>query len=155
MTRINFRRARISDFLDIASLDRDAWKENNNCEYIPDGEHVWRIWVEYALVFCAVDDKEKVVGAILSFPSLNGMHCIHKVFVDRSMRGESIGSNLFDHLLNEIDQNEITCFLTVDPSNASAIRLYEKWGFLDKQFIKGFYRCDEDRYLLIRNARCA
>jgi hypothetical protein len=35
-----YEKASVSDFLAIASLEREAWKLNNNPEFIPDGEHV-------------------------------------------------------------------------------------------------------------------
>ena len=35
-------RAKAGEFLEIAALDREAWKQNRNSEFIPDGEHVWR-----------------------------------------------------------------------------------------------------------------
>jgi phosphinothricin acetyltransferase len=64
---INYQKAKISDFLYIAKLDREAWKQNRNPEFIPDGEHVWRVWVEHALVFCA-KQNEKIIGGAVAFP---------------------------------------------------------------------------------------
>ena len=74
------RQAEPNDFLAIAALDRVVWKDSANSEYIPDGEHVWRLWVEHALVYVAVEDEE-VIGAALSFPSVSGDYFLHKVFV--------------------------------------------------------------------------
>ena len=41
--------ARCGDFLNIAALDRIAWLHTGE-KYIADGEHVWRVWCEYATV---------------------------------------------------------------------------------------------------------
>jgi len=144
-----YEKASVSDFLAIAALDREAWKLNNNPEFIPDGEHVWRHWVDYALVYTA-KETEKVIGVILAFPCINGTWCVHKVFVDVDKRGSGIGSKLFEVLLNEIDELQVDCFLTVDPDNDSAITLYEKWGFTERTFIAGYYRSNENRYELTR-----
>ena len=38
---MHIQRAETRDFLEIAKLDREAWAQNRNSEYIPDGEHVW------------------------------------------------------------------------------------------------------------------
>lgn len=150
--QINFEKAQITDFLSIAELDRIAWKQNRNSEFIPDGEHVWRLWVEHALVFSA-KQSDKLIGSILAFPCISGVYCVHKVFVDQLQRGNGIGSKLFEILLQEIDALKVDCFLTVDPLNEAAIRLYAKWGFIDKLFVKGYYRSNEDRYVLTRRCK--
>lgn len=147
---MHIQRAKTRDFLEIAKLDREAWAQNRNSEYIPDGEHVWRLWTEHALVFCAWE-RETLIGAVLAFPTrTDRLYCLHKVFVDHPHRGKGIGSALFDAILAACDQIGVDCFLTVDPENESAISLYEKWGFSEKNFVKGYYRAAEDRYVLTR-----
>jgi len=153
---MHYRRATADDFLAIAALDRGAWASNRFAEFIPDGEHVWRIWCEFALVFCAVDGDDNgdnaVVGAILAFPTATGAHCVHKVFVEDACRGQGVGSRLFEVLLAEIDTLGADAFLTVDPVNDAALALYTKWGFTEARLVKGFYRDYEDRYVLMRPA---
>ncbi|MDA0710669.1 MAG: GNAT family N-acetyltransferase [bacterium] len=148
---MKIRKAETRDFIPIAALDREAWKENRNSQFIPDGEHVWRLWMEHALVYCAENDGQ-IVGAILAFPSIKGIYCIHKVFVSSACRGTGIGSELFSVLLNEIDKKQAEAFLTVDPDNSAAISLYSKWGFTDQLHVKGYYREEEDRLVLTRHA---
>ena len=60
-------RATAADFLDVAALDRVAWAQNDQSEFIPDGEHVWRVWCELALVYVA-RRSGRLLGAILAFP---------------------------------------------------------------------------------------
>lgn len=146
---IEYRKADLRDFLDVAKLDRESWKLNRNAEFIPDGEHVWRIWVEYALVYVA-KEGDVVIGAILAFACSSGKWCVHKVFVDKNKRDLGVGTRLFEVLLKEIDKIGADCFLTVDPVNDRAIKLYEKWGFTDREFVCGYYRSNEDRYVLTR-----
>jgi len=153
MVFMKIERANPCDFLKIARLDREAWAQNRNSEYIPDGEHVWRLWTEHALVYCAWDG-ETLAGAVLAFPTMTeGLYCLHKVFVDHTYRGKGLGSDLFDAVLKACDEIEVACFLTVDPINEGAIRLYEKWGFVDREFVKGYYRPEEDRLVLTRQSR--
>ncbi len=141
------------DFLAIAGLDRRAWCDNRQPEFIPDGEHAWRLWVDGAHVFVA-REGEAIVGAILAFPTLDGALCVHKVMVEKTRRGLGVGSRLFDVLLAEVDRRGgVNCFLTVDPGNHAALRLYEKWGFTEQRFVAGYYREHEDRYVLTRPAR--
>ena len=150
---MKYARAEIKDTLPIAALDRVAWLGNRNSDFIPDGEHAWRLWVEHALMFCAFDKRGALTGAILAFPSVTDMYCLHKVFVDPAARGKGVGSQLFSLLLADIDQHQAPCFLTVDPENNAAMRLYEKWGFTDKAFVAGYYRSHEDRYVMTRPAQ--
>lgn len=147
------RRAVPRDFLAIAALDRTAWRRNTNAEFVPDGEHAWRIWCEYALVFVAGDADGHTVGAILAFPTVQNIHCLHKVMVDERLRGKGVGARLFDTLLAELDAICGDCFLTVDPNNGNAIRLYQRYGFIQRELVEGFYRDGEDRLVMVRNAK--
>ena len=145
-----YEKAAVEDFLKIAALDRQVWADNRFSEFIPDGEHVWRIWVEYAHVFCA-RNREEIVGVILAFPTLiKDRYCIHKVFVHKNFRKGGIGSCLFSMLLKVLDTQGASSFLTVDPCNEKALGLYRKWGFSESAMIRGFYRPSENRFILER-----
>lgn len=151
---VRSERAVKTDFLAIAQLDRNAWTQSPGGEFIPDGEHAWRLWVEHALVFVA-RQSEKVVGAVLAFPCVSGIYCAHKVFVDDAFRHCGTGTRLCEMLLHEIDRLKVDCFTTVNPKNEGLILLYGRLGFTEKEFVKGFYRPDEDRYVLTRRFRKA
>lgn len=147
-----FGRALEEDFLGIADLDRRAWSDSRHAERIPDGEHVWRVWVAGTYVYVARDGAQ-VVGAILAFPTRQETLFVHKVMVDKRYRGRGIGTRLFDLLLEDIDASvRASCFLTVDPANDSAVRRYERIGFTERQYVAGYYRDDEDRYVMTRPA---
>jgi ribosomal protein S18 acetylase RimI-like enzyme len=147
-----FGRAQAKDFLGIADLDRHAWSDSRYAECIPDGEHVWRVWVDGAFVFVARDGAE-VVGAIVAFPTRQETLFVHKVMVDKWHRGRGIGARLFNLLLEDIDASVRTsCFLTVDPANHAAVQRYERIGFTERQYVAGYYRDDEDRYVMTRPA---
>ncbi|MEJ2038172.1 MAG: GNAT family N-acetyltransferase [Desulfosarcinaceae bacterium] len=149
---IHFQKAEVADFLAIAELDRRAWKHNRNTEFVPDGEHAWRVWVEHALCFTAKEENV-LLGAICAFPCMSGMWCVSKVFIEYEKRGMGIGTKLFQMLLAELDKLKVDSFLTVDPIYEHAVRLYEKWGYTEKEFVKGYFRPNEDRYVMTRKAR--
>ena len=69
-------------FLDVAALDRIAWPVEPDT-YIPDGEHAWRLWCEYATVLISVesqpDQRELVTGALLMFPTNTSEIFLHKM----------------------------------------------------------------------------
>ena len=41
----------------------------------------------------------------------------------------------------------------LDPANQAALNLYQRWGFTHRRFVPGYYRDNEDRYVLTRPAR--
>jgi ribosomal protein S18 acetylase RimI-like enzyme len=142
--------AAIADFLPIAALDRVVWHDTPHGEFIPDGEHVWRIWVEQALVFCAKRDAQ-LVGVVVAFLGHVEQHYIlHKIFVAADWRGQGIGKNLLALLAETLERKRADCYLTVDPNNARAIALYEKFGFCERKLVRGYYRQHEDRLILTR-----
>lgn len=149
----HLQRATPRDFIAIAALDRVAWRRNANAEFVPDGEHAWRIWCEHALVFVVKDAAGNMAGALLAFPSIQGLYCLHKIMVDERFRGKGIGSQLFDALLAELDVARQDCFLTVDPANENAIKLYQRHGFAPEKLVKGFYRDEEDRIVMVRRTK--
>lgn len=144
--------ARTSDFLDVAALDRVAWGGPNDT-FIPDGEHVWRVWCEYATVLVArgsesdsTTDSDGLAGALVMFPTTDGRNFLHKVMVDPRSRGQGIGTELMEAALA---QAEAPVLLTVDPENQRAVRLYEKFGFEISKTVQGYYRPQEDRLLMV------
>lgn len=149
MTDISIDLTVAADFLKIAELDRIAWSNNANSQFITDGEHAWRIWCEHALMYTA-HSGQLIVGAILAFQCENGTYCLHKVMVSPEYRGKKIGSLLFKALLNNLDSKNAGSFLTVDPDNIVAISLYNRWGYEVKERVNGYYRSCEDRYIMIR-----
>ncbi len=144
------RKARIGDFLDVARLDRNSWQENRDSDYIPDGEHIWRLWIEYSTVFVALIDN-RIIGASVMFKSDEGcLFLLHKIFIEKEFRDKKIGHLFFSKITEFLDQCQGDCLLTTDPVNARMIHLCEKFGFLEKTFEPSFYRENEDRYILRR-----
>jgi len=142
--------ARPGDAAATAALDAVAWSDGAHPERIPDGEHVWRIWIDGAWVFVA-RERGALVGAIVAFPVLGGELFVHKVMVAAEYRRRGIGTRLFKTLLDEVDATSgAACFLTVDPAHAGDVRRYEALGFAEKEYVAGFYRDDEDRYVMRR-----
>ena len=135
----------------IASLDRVAWLRNAQGDFIPDGEHAWRHWCEHAVTVVARQGPQ-LAGCALAFPCAEppNTFCLHKIMVREDMRGQGIGSRLMHRVLTECDRRGVEVFLTVDPANSAAVRLYTKWGFTERKFVAGYYRPTEDRLVLTR-----
>ena len=153
LDRLSFGPATHDDFVGIAELDKNAWRESAHPDRVADGEHVWRIWVDDAHVFVA-HERGHAVGAIVALPSRHGTLFVHKVMVEEPYRRRGIGTRLFELLLAHVDATVgAACYLTVDPSKAAEVTRYERLGFTEKRFVPGFYREDEDRFVMTRPAR--
>jgi ribosomal protein S18 acetylase RimI-like enzyme len=142
-------RAGPADFLHIAALDRIAWRHTGE-PFIADGEHVWRVWCEYATVLVArdsnpLDESADVAGTLLAFPTETNEDFLHKIFVHPRRRGCGVGTALMRAGLANARR---VVLLTVDPANAAAVRLYQNFGFHVRQLVRGYYRPHEDRYLM-------
>jgi ribosomal protein S18 acetylase RimI-like enzyme len=142
--------AKTTDFLNIAALDRIAWLHTGE-KYIADGEHVWRVWCEYATVLVArqasepLEESGDVAGALVMFPTRQGELFLHKIMVHPALRGQGLGSALMRAALAEA---KATVLLTVDPANAAAVQLYRNFGYDVRELVKGYYRPHEDRYVM-------
>ncbi len=143
--------AAASDFLAIAALDRIAWRHTGE-PFIADGEHVWRVWCEYAVVLVArqdgepTDDTGDMVGTTVMFPTVDGEWFLHKIMVHPERRGGGVGSGLMRAALARADAPVL---LTVDPANVAAVQLYEGYGFAVRQHVEGYYRPHEHRNVMV------
>lgn len=144
-----------SDFLAIAALDRMAWLHTGE-PYVADGEHVWRVWCEYATVLVcrehgepispALADMCFIKGALVMFWTNARELFLHKIMVHPSLRSQGLGTALMQAALARATAPVL---LTVDPENESAVRLYTKFGFRIRHTERGYYRPHERRHVMV------
>jgi len=142
------------DFLAVAALDRIAW-EHTHERFIADGEHVWRVWCEYATVIVArspevLAESDHIAGAVVMFPTGDERLFLHKIMVHPACRGQSLGTNLMRAAL---ERATAPVLLTVDPANEAAVKLYRKFGFEVHRHVPGYYRPHEDRLVMVYRNR--
>ena len=149
--KYSIRVARDNEFLDVAALDRMAWPSANDT-FIPDGEHIWRVWCDYATLLVAVvqergplSESNLIAGALVMFPTRFHEQVLHKIMVHPICRGSGIGKALMKAALSGA---EVPVLLTVDPDNNAAVQLYEQFGFRVRKRIDGYYRPHEDRLIM-------
>lgn len=140
------------EFLAVGALDRLAWPAAPDT-FIPDGEHIWRIWCDFATLLVARASGEQtlpetgtIAGAVVMFPTRQGELCLHKIMVHPHCRGQGLGTRLMQAALKRADRPVL---LTVDPENAAAVQLYCNFGFTVRERIDGYYRPHEDRLLMV------
>jgi phosphinothricin acetyltransferase len=139
-----------SSFLEISELDRTAWSENRNSEYIPDGEHIWRLWVEFSSVYVVINEGRIIAAAIMFSANSGNLMLLHKVFVKSDFMGRGVGSMLFERITSDLDNDHMDCMLTTDPINIKMIKICEKYKFTERHLVKSYYRKEEDRYVIYR-----
>lgn len=153
MPNVLIEPARAADYLQIAALDRIAWPVIPDV-FIPDGEHIWRVWSDTATLLVArlnqseqpLSDSRDIAGALVQFPTQQGELFLHKLMVHPNCRGCGIGTRLMQAALT---QATVPVTLTVDPNNLAAVNLYKSLGFTVRELIRGFYRPHEDRNLMV------
>ncbi len=142
-----------SEYLGVAALDRLAWPIERDT-FIPDGEHIWRVWADHALVLVArlpgdvpeLPETGRIAGAVGMFPTTRGENFLHKIMVHPNCRGMGLGSALMQEILQRADGPVL---LTVDPNNEPAVQLYRNFGFKIRERIDGYYRPHEDRNIMV------
>lgn len=107
---------------------------------------------DYAIFLAAVDDAiEKTVGYIGLYKIFNEGD-ITNIAISPEYRGQGIGGMLMDSVINMAEKENIeNLMLEVRQSNAVAINLYEKKGFIRAGIRKRFYEKPvEDAIVMIR-----
>ena len=153
-TEIRIQPATPRESLLVAALDRIAWPDEPET-FIPDGEHIWRVWSEHATLLVArletgsrLTHSDAIAGALVMFPTDAGELFLHKIMVHPDCRGRGIGTALMRNALGGADRPVL---LTVDPSNAPAVQLYRGFGFEIRDRVAGYYRPHEDRNVMVFN----
>ena len=117
---------------------------------IADGEHVWRVWCEYATVLVArtsdnLPESGDIAGALVMFPTEKRELFLHKIMVHRECRGRGLGTQLMEAALHRATSPVL---LTVNPDNLAAVHVYEKLGYQVRELVQGYYREHENRFVM-------
>ena len=151
------RNAGAKDLNALIALDKKVWGEYN----ASDGNHVWRLWIDYGIVYVALKNEE-LIGFLVAFPTTHtgNLFILHKIFVDEKYRRSNIGSEMIKQLISWIrilvnpgttkDKKSFSIVLTVDPKNNAAIDFYEKLGFDDLFLEKSYYGDGVDRKIFMK-----
>ncbi len=128
----------------IAQLERicfsDPWSENSIHSEVRNPLSLWLVAV----------DGDKIAGYVGS-QSVLGWADMMNLAVDPEYRRMGIGENLVTELINKLKDNQVTCLtLEVRLSNAAAIALYTKLGFLEVGRRPGYYHNPREDALILR-----
>ena len=105
------------------------------------------IWEASPRGFIVAEEKEEIVGFILGVMTDTYSLRILMVCMQKSMRGQGIGSALVDSFIANFPRAK-TVSLEVKVNNMRAINFYERNGFYITSFLPHFYNDGTDGYLM-------
>jgi len=140
---LNFRFAHPEDLDKIYALEQmcnlNPWSRDSLLEEL----------LKTSSINLVLENPENLIIAFLcSTLILNELH-IFEVAVHPSCRNKGLGCGLVNHLIDEAIAKKVELILLeVRASNHSAIRVYEKCGFIRDALRIGYYQDGEDAILM-------
>lgn len=98
-------------------------------------------------------EQNEVLGYLLLAPSDEGVHkkaWILSVGVSESAQGKGVGQALLKHACEQSAQYQ-QVFLTVDPDNIGACKLYESLGFELSHLEQNYFEAEDSRLVMVFN----
>lgn len=144
--------AQLQDIAALAALEKSAFGEPCYPQFF--FRQAYDLWPQY--LWCVKDHNQlagyQLAGYLLAAPMLNqqGVVNIMSVAIAPRYQGMGIGRLLVSSFL--ASQPQIDKFwLTVDPQNVAAQRLYQKLGFSVAKTENDYYHLGESRWLMEHN----
>jgi ribosomal-protein-alanine N-acetyltransferase len=137
---LHIRGGRAADVAEIARIEHASFLhagerfDDRRIRYLIDSPRV-RV--------CVADADKKIVGWIAGFAvtrSPQPWGRIYALAVDPAVRGRKIGPRLLSHMVEDLRRlGARQIFLEVRPDNHSAVKLYEKSGFVPCRRLENYY----------------
>ena len=143
--QIVYRDWEYKDILQIAEIEKKTFKDYWNYNMLAD------TFISGNFYGVVAEGGNKIIG-YGGFIYTEGICDITTVAVDEKFRRKSIGINIVGALLKKAAKMDIKkLFLEVRPSNAAAISLYEKAGFVKEGVRKKYYGDGEDALIYFKS----
>lgn len=141
---ITVRKMQVKDALPVSRIEQETFSKPWSYQGFVDALNLGNT------IFLVAEEEGKIAGYAGMYMSLDEGE-ITNVAVTAKMRHRGIGGMLLSELKNEAERRSIARIaLEVRVSNDSAIRLYERNGFINCGVRKGFYELPkEDAYIMI------
>lgn len=129
----------------IAELEHAAFGEHCYPSFL--FRQAFDLWPE--LLWC-VRDNQQVLAYLLAAPMLHRPKVLNimSVAVAPSQQGKGVGQLLVQSFCQSQQQNVDIFWLTVDPQNQSAQRLYQRLGFTIARYEEDYYHPGEPRLVM-------
>ncbi len=127
----------------VLAIENDSFSHPWNRDHFHD-----ELKSAYAFPLVAIDQEGRIIGYITPRLFLDEGH-IHNVAVHRAFRGKGVGRLLVQRVLGDCrKRGGATVFLEVRFSNAVAIELYRRLGFVETGRRRQYYANGEDAILM-------
>ena len=144
---MNFRTgpATKAEIAAIAELEQAAFGEP--CYPVFLFRQAYDLWPE--LLWCVRDDNH-VLAYLLAAPMLHRPKVLNimSVAVAPTQQGKGLGQLLVSSFCQSQQENFELFWLTVDPKNSSAQRLYQRLGFTIARYEEDYYHAGEPRLVM-------
>ena len=103
-------------------------------------------------LFILAWQDDHLLGYLLAAPSQQGLRRVGilSLAVLKNSRGLGVGKSLLQYLLVHACATTREFWLTVAPDNLPALQLYEKSGFIRKNYTEDYYGEGEGRWVLVK-----
>lgn len=134
--------AKLSDAHKIRRLETRVWKGEVTNKYdMP-------MVVRFGYVYTAKDGK-KLVGGLVAYPTKHGEIYVCDWVVDKNYRGNGVGWQLYQRLLQDTQKKTVVTFVAV--KNKASLVGHKKLGFKIVKRVKDPYLLNQgDRFFLRR-----
>ncbi|MCX6722283.1 MAG: GNAT family N-acetyltransferase [Candidatus Staskawiczbacteria bacterium] len=137
--KIKITLAKPSDTNKIVQLEREVWKEAFGLDGVA-GKYDVGSFIRLGLVFVA-KDKNKIVGAIISFGTESKDMFIADWVVDKKYRNHGIGKELFNKLIKKLKNRKLITF--IEERYKESIHFHKEMGFKTIKTVKDIYGIGE------------
>ena len=110
-------------------------------------------FIRYGKLYVLLDDNDKLIS-VAQYQGVLGKNEVFLYGFSTSLkeRGKGYGKILLEESQNRLKKIGVErVYLTVDPKNSKAVKLYEKAGYTVEELQKDEYGKGVDRYLMIKN----
>jgi ribosomal-protein-alanine N-acetyltransferase len=146
MSKFTVRRCEKADLLSVLAVEKSIYGEDCYNQYFFRQAH--DLYPDLLLI--AVNDEDVVVGYILGATVTDcAKSWILSLAIDNVYRRQGIASLLTDALLKVlVDKSPEVVLLTVEPTNTSAIKLYQGFGFGEVSREADYYGAGQERIVM-------
>ncbi len=138
---IIIEKAATADAQKIRALEKRVWSEEVVNKYDEP------MFVRFGYVYVA-KDNEKVVGAIVAYPTRDNEVYVCDWVVDKKYRGQGIGMKLYKRLLKVIKGKPVVSF--INPNHKASLAAHQKLGFSIVNKVRNPYGLKEGNRIFVR-----
>lgn len=133
-------------FEEISKIEQDAFKNDALT-----ATNLKLLAMSGMLYTCRIENEIVAEALVLKNFQNEGSGIIFSFAVKKEYRNKKIGSSLLNYIIQDICNYKIDkLFLTVDPANIAAIKLYKKYGFEELTYKSNFFGINSDRLIMIK-----